>query len=62
MQKNHLDEIFKSYDSDVQRLLREIRHIEQQYITANLTTNSGALKEVREKIDQVIEENFKQRN
>jgi hypothetical protein len=60
MQKNHLDEIFKSYDSDVQRLLREIRHIEQQYITANLTTNSGALKEVREKIDQVIEEICKQ--
>ena len=56
MQKNRLAEIFREYDPDVQRLLREVLQIEQQYITANLTTNSGALKEIREQMDKVIEE------
>lgn len=60
MQKNRLAEIFREYDPDVQRLLREVLQIEQQYITANLTTNSGALKEIRERMDEAIEEICKQ--
>ena len=56
MQKSRLAEIFKEYDPNTQRLLREVLQIEQQYITANLTTNSGALKEIREQMDEVIEE------
>lgn len=60
MQKNRLAEIFKEYDPNTQRLLREVLQVEQQYITANLTTNSGALKEIRERMDEVIEEICKQ--
>jgi hypothetical protein len=56
MQKSHLTEIFKSYDAEIQQLLREVVYVEQQYITANLNTNSAALKEIREKIDETIEE------
>ena len=56
MQKSRLAEIFKEYDPTIQRLLKEVLQIEQQYITANLTTNSGALKEIREQMDEVIEE------
>lgn len=56
MQKSRLAEIFKEYDPNIQRLLKEVLQIEQQYITANLTTNSGALKEIREQMDEVIEE------
>ena len=56
MQKSRLAEIFKEYDPNTQSLLREVLQIEQQYITANLTTNSGALKEIREQMDEVIEE------
>ncbi|MEI2611831.1 MAG: hypothetical protein V9G20_24610 [Candidatus Promineifilaceae bacterium] len=56
MKKNRMTEIFRDYEPEVQRLLDEIIFIEQQYITANLNTNSGALKEVREKIDEFIEE------
>ena len=60
MQKSRLAEIFKEYDPTIQRLLKEVLQIEQQYITANLTTNSGALKEIREQMDEVIEEICKQ--
>lgn len=60
MQKSRLAEIFKDYPADVQQLLREILQIEQQYITANLTTNSGALKEIRESVDEMIERICKQ--
>jgi len=60
MQKNRLAEIFKDYEPNIQHLLKEVLQIEQQYITANLNTNSGALKEIREKVDEIIEEICKQ--
>jgi len=60
MQKNRLAEIFKDYEPNIQHLLKEVLQIEQQYITANLNTNSGALKEIREKVDEIIEESCKQ--
>ncbi|GEM_PF-2084115 len=59
MQKNRLAEIFKDYPPTIQHLLKEVLQIEQQYITANLNTNSGALKEIREKVDEIIEESCK---
>lgn len=56
MSQHHLTKIFKSYPPDVRKLLQEVLHLEQQYITSSLTPNSLAHKEVKEKIDAIIEE------
>ena len=55
MQRHRLWELFEEYDPSVQQVLREVLHLEQQYITARLQTNSGARKELLEKIDEAIE-------
>lgn len=53
---HRLTELFKDEDPAVQRILRDVLAIEQQYITEPLRTNSTMLKEVRQKIDLIIEE------
>ncbi|MEZ4861656.1 MAG: hypothetical protein R3C14_10125 [Caldilineaceae bacterium] len=55
MQRHRLWELFEEYDPSVQQVLREVLHLEQQYITARLQTNSGARKELLEKVDEAIE-------
>lgn len=55
MQRHRLWELFQEYDPNVQQVLQEVLHLEQQYITARLQTNSGARKELLEKIDEAIE-------
>ena len=56
MQKQQLHDLFAKYDERTQHLLREVLRLEQQYITNPLNTNSSALRELKEKIDGVIEE------
>lgn len=55
MQRHRLWELFEEYDPSIQQVLREVLHLEQQYITARLQTNSGARKDLLEKIDEAIE-------
>jgi hypothetical protein len=55
MQRHRLWELFETYEPSIQQVLREVLHLEQQYITARLQTNSGARKELIEKIDEAIE-------
>lgn len=55
MKRHRLWELFEAYEPNVQQVLREVLHLEQQYITARLQTNSGARKELIEKIDEAIE-------
>ena len=59
MKKDRLAEMFEVYESNIQQVLREVLYLEQQYITAPLRTNSLALKELREKIDEIIEDTLK---
>jgi hypothetical protein len=59
VKKDRLVEMFEVYEPNVQRVLREVLYLEQQYITEPLRTSSIALKEIREKIDEVIEETLK---
>lgn len=59
MQRYRLWELFEEYDPHVQQILRAVIHLEQQYITARLQTNSSARKELIEKIDEAIEKAFK---
>lgn len=56
MTQTPLTKIFKNYPADVQKLLQQVLHLEQQYITSSLTPNSLAHKEVKDKIDAIIEE------
>lgn len=53
---SHLIRIFKDYDPEIQKLLRQVLKIEQEYITDPLTRNSLTHKELRDKIDRVLEE------
>ena len=55
MQKQQLTKLFKKYDPQTRKVLREVLRLEQQYITNPLRTNSSALRELREKIDGVLE-------
>ena len=56
MQKKQLQDLFKQYDERTQRILREALRLEQQYITYPFSTHSSAMREVKDKIDAVIEE------
>lgn len=56
MQQTPLTKLFQTYPPDVRKLLQQVLHLEQQYITSSLHANSLAYKELKEKIDAVIEE------
>lgn len=60
MKQTLLTKIFKEYPPDVQKLLRRVLQLEQQYITSPVAPNSLAHKELKEKIDAVIEDVAKQ--
>lgn len=55
MAQTPLTKIFKNHPPDVQKLLRHVLQLEQQYITSPLAPNSLAHKDLKEKIDAVIE-------
>lgn len=59
MLKHRITELFKDEDPAIQRILYKVLTIEQQYITEPLRTNSTVLKEVRQKIDLIIEEVYR---
>ncbi len=56
MPESSLSNIFKEYDPRVQHVIREVLRIEQEYITDPLRTNSAALKDIRQRINRIIEE------
>lgn len=56
MLEERLGSIFSKYEKPVQKILRDVLRLEQQYITDQLRTNSTALKEIKQKMDQVISE------
>ncbi len=60
MKHTPLTKIFKNHPPEVQKLLRQVLRLEQQYITSPLAPNSLAHKELKEKIDAVIEEMVKE--
>lgn len=55
MLEQRIAEVFDQYDPRVRLILREVVRLEQQYITDPLRTNSAALKEIRERIDEIVE-------
>ena len=54
--KSHLNRLFEQYPREVQKILADVLCLEQQYITDTLHPNSQVYKELRDKIDEVIEE------
>ena len=54
-EKRHLNRLFKDCDPEIRELLRQVIRIEQRYITDPLKTNSFTHKELRQKIDKVLE-------
>lgn len=55
MLETRLSAMFEEYDLEVQRTLKAVLIIEQQHITDPLITNSKALKDIRQRIDEAIE-------
>ena len=55
MLDKRLSAIFEDYDLEIQQTLKAVLTVEQQYITDPLITNSKALKEIRQKINEIIE-------
>lgn len=60
MLKDRLKELFKGYDPAVQRVIREVGEIEQQYIS--MKSPMGIMKDIDEMITRIAREELERAN
>lgn len=60
MLKDRLKELFKGYDPAVQRIIREVGEIEQQYISRERPR--GIMKDIDEMITRIAREELERSN
>jgi hypothetical protein len=60
MLKDRLKELFKGYDPAVQRVIREVGEIEQQYIS--MERPRGIMKDIDEMITRIAKEELERSN
>jgi hypothetical protein len=55
MLRDRIRELFGKYDPEIQKLVSEVLDIEQENISYTLVTNSQALREIRQRIREIID-------